>query len=184
MFLLNDKNEIVDAECSLDLFGGFPCVVVESSGGAIPARGVTRRNPDYNILLNLIFGRLALSGTKITGVVLDSSKVSSIPVEDRVAKLDRPYPIDLARTDIDGFRRMLQREIASMHQDPNAIGGGNSQKRIRICLDKAISPALLVTRFDSPLSLEVVSEYAPGLSETRESTCGLQESGKGSFART
>lgn len=81
MYLRDDNNEIIDAECSFDLFVGAPCVVVESSGGANPARGVKRRNPDYNKLLGLLFYRLAKTGAKITRVVLDSSKVSGLPVE-------------------------------------------------------------------------------------------------------
>lgn len=116
MFLLDDQNTIINAEWSLDLLKGSPCVVVESSGGANPALGTKRRNPDYNELLSLIFRRLAHSGIKITRIVLDSSKVSSVSVDERAAKLDRPYPVDLSATDIDEFRKMLQREISCMHQ--------------------------------------------------------------------
>lgn len=184
MFLLDDQNEIVDAECSLDLFEGSPCVVVESSGGANPARGVKRRNPDYNKLLDLIFGRLALSGAKITRVVLDSSKVSNIPVEKRVAKLDWPYPIDLSATDIDHFRKALQREIASMHQDPSANKAGNSQKRIRICLSKSIAPEQLITKPDSSVSPEQVPEHVPGLSETEREYLRAARIGQGQFRRS
>ena len=52
MFLLDDENELVDAEYSLDLLEKSPCIVIESSGGANSARGIKRRNPDYNKLLN------------------------------------------------------------------------------------------------------------------------------------
>ena len=126
MFLLDDENELVDAEFSLDLLEESPCIVIESSGGANSARGIKRRNPDYNKLLNLLFRRLAASGIQITRVVLDSSKVSSIPVAERIAILDRSYPVDLRSIDIEDFRRMLQREIASMHRDPSAKKGGNA----------------------------------------------------------
>lgn len=183
MFLLDDQNKIVDAECSLDLFEGFPCVVVESSGGANPARGVKRRNPDYNKLLNLIFRRLALSGTKITKVVLDSAKVSDIPVEQRIAKLDRAYPVDLSAIDIEGFRKSLQREIAAMHQDPSANAGGNSQKRIRICLSKAISPDLLLTKSADRVLAEQLSEHAPGLSGTEKEYLRTARIGQGRFRK-
>jgi len=101
MFLLDDQNKIVDAEYSLDLFEESPCVVIESSGGANPARGIKRRNPDYNKLLSLVFRRLAVSGIQITQVVLDSSKVSNIPVEERIAILDKSYPVDLESIDIE-----------------------------------------------------------------------------------
>lgn len=183
MFLLDEQNKIVDAECSLDLFEGFPCVVVESSGGASPARGVKRRNPDYNKLLNLIFRRLALSGIKITKVVLDSAKVSKIPVEERIAKLDRAYPVDLSAIDIEEFRKSLQGEIAAMHQDPGAHTGGNSQKRIRICLSKAISADQLLTKSAEPVLAGQLPEYAPGLSDTEKEYLRTARIGQGKFRK-
>ncbi len=135
MYLRDDNNERINAECSFNLFEGSPCVVIESSGGASPTRGVKRRNPDYNKLLGLLFHRLAKTGAQITRVILDSSKLSALPVEARVANLATPYPIDLNSVDIEDFRKMLQREVAQMHRDPNAKQGGNAQKRIRICLN-------------------------------------------------
>src|SRR5690606_27482218 len=116
----------------------------ESSGGANPKRGLKRRNPEYNKLLNILFSRLAGAGIRITRVVLDSEKVADLPISERVAKLDMPYPVNLGQIDVDEFRKMLGRKIAAMHRDPDATQGGNAQKRIRICLEKPVTPEQLV----------------------------------------
>ncbi len=105
MFLLDDGNELVDAEYSLDLLEESPCIVIESSGEPDSARAKKRRNPGYNKLLNLLFRRLAASGIQITRVILDSRKVSSIPVVERIAIFDRPYPVDLGSIDIEDLIR-------------------------------------------------------------------------------
>ena len=181
MYLLDDQDQIVDAECWLDLFEDSPCVVVESSGGANPERGVKRRNPKYNQLLSLIFTRLALSGTEITQVVLDSNKVFDIPIEDRVVNLDQPYPVDLTSTDIEDFRVMLQRKIALTHRDPGAASGGNRQKRIRICLSKPISADQLLTQPGSVFSPDEVPAHAPGLNETEKEYLSTARVGQGQF---
>jgi hypothetical protein len=94
MYLVDEKDKPVDAEFSMDLVDSEFCLVVESSGGSNPKRGVKRRNPEYNKLLNILFSRLARSGTRITRVVLDSGRSESACFE-RVAKLDIPYPVSL-----------------------------------------------------------------------------------------
>src|SRR4051812_36821370 len=139
MYLVDEDNKPVDAEFSLDVLDSVPCVVVESSGGANPARGVKRRNPDYNKLLNIVLSRLAAAGVRITQIVLDSENVEDLPIADRVATLDIPYPVSLAGRDVDALRRMIGRKLANMHRDPGATKGGNAQKRVRICLDKPVS---------------------------------------------
>lgn len=181
MYLLDDNNEIIEAECSFDQFEGSPCVVIESSGGANPARGVKRRNPDYNKLLGVLFQRLAKSNAQITRVVLDSSKVSSLPVDERVAKLATTYPVNLNSIDIEEFRKMLQREIAQMHRDPNVKQGGNAQKRIRICLNKSVDPDALVSRTEGPSIEYAEAEFAPGLTETERSYLRTSRVGQGQF---
>jgi hypothetical protein len=182
MYLRDDNNEIIDAECSFDLFAGSPCVVVESSGGANPARGVKRRNPDYNKLLGLLFYRLAKTGAQIARVVLDSSKVSGLPVEQRIANLATPYPIDLNSVDIEDFRKMLQREVAQMHRDPNAKQGGNAQKRIRICLSKSVDPDQLISAVGG--NTEPTEEvFAPGLTETERNYLRSSRVGQGQFRK-
>jgi len=182
MYLRDDNNEIIDAECSFDQFAGSTCVVVESSGGANLARGVKRRNPDYNKLLGVLLYRLAKTGTQIVRVILDSSRVSGLPAEQRVANLAMPYPIDLNSVDIEDFRKMLQREVAQMHREPNAKQSGNAQKRIRICLSKSVDPDQLISVVgDITESNEEV--FAPGLTETERSYLRSSRVGQGQFRK-
>lgn len=182
MYLRDDNNEIIDAECGFDQFAGSPCVVIESSGGASPTRGVKRRNPDYNKLLGLLFYRLAQTGAQITRVVLDSSKVSGLPIEQRVANLATPYPIDLNSVDIEDFRKMLQREVAQMHRDPNAKQGGNAQKRIRICLSESIDPDQLISKAGG-ITEPAEEIFAPGLTETERNYLRSSRVGQGQFRK-
>ena len=88
MFLLDGYNTLVDFEFSLDILEGKPCVIVESSDGANPARGVKRRNPDYNKLIGLIPQRLKAVRVRITAIVLDSQPVADLPTCERIAELD------------------------------------------------------------------------------------------------
>jgi hypothetical protein len=182
MYIRDDNNEIIDAECSFDQFEGAPCIVVESSGGANPARGVKRRNPEYNKLLGLLLCRLAKTETQISRVVLYSSKVSAIPIEQRVAKLAMPYPVDLKLVDIEDFRKMLQREVAQMHRDPNAKQGGNAQKKIRICLGKSADTDQIFSAVEG-ITEPTEEVFAPGLTETERNYLRSSRLGQGQFRK-
>jgi hypothetical protein len=181
VFLHDDNNTLVDSEFSLDLLDDSPCVIVESSGGANPVRGVTRRNPDYNKLVGLLLRRLASSNTRVTAVVLDSSRVSDIPIPDRTATFEQPYPIDLSAVDIDDFRRTLGRAVAMMHRAPDAKSGGNAQKRIRLCLDRPVSPDELAANYGN--SDHNGNDHAPGLTETEKAYIQKARIGQGQFRK-
>ena len=182
MFLLDGHNLLVDSEFSLDILEGRPCVIVESSGGANPARGVKRRNPDYNKLVGLILQRLKAANVGITGIVLDSQPVADLPISERTAELDRPYPIDLfAVEDIDDFRRTVGRAIAVMHRAPNAKAGGNAQKRIRICLDRRVLPEQLRTKQVNAELPDDTADHAPGLTTTEKAYIRNARLGQGQF---
>ncbi|WP_148075558.1 HNH endonuclease [Bythopirellula goksoeyrii] len=182
VFLLDDANTLVDSEFSLGVLDESPCVIVESSGGANPARGVTRRNPDYNKLLGLLLQRLANADARLTAVLLDSNRVADISISDRTAKLDHPYPIDLSVEDIDEIRRMMGRAVAMMHRAPHAKTGGNAQKRIRLCLDRTVSPPQLLTaRAGTELSNEITDDHAPGHTETEQAYIRKARIGQGQF---
>ena len=183
MYLLDDNKELVDAEFSLDHVGAEHCIVVESSGGSSPARGVKRRNPEYNKLLTILFSRLAYSGVRITRVVLDSAQVANVPVSDRIADLDIPYPVDLSGLDVEDFRKMLGRKIAAMHRDPGATHGGNAQKRIQICLERPVRPEQLVSASAEQEPLGNVSDYAPGLGATEREYLRSARVGQGGFRK-
>ena len=182
MFLTDADNSIVDSEFSLDVCDDSPCIVIESSGGASPAHGVARRNPDYNALLGLVLKRLAELGVRLTAVILDSKKVQNIPIPERTAELGRPYPIDLTSLDVDDFRKVLQRSISLMHRAPNATSAGNSQKRIRICLDQVVSPTQLLKQVVMPtISSETSTDHVPGLTETERLYIQKARVGQGQF---
>ena len=183
MYLFDDKKELVDAEFSLDHVDAEHCIVVESSGGSNPARGVKRRNPEYNKLLSILLSRLAQSKVRITRVVLDSAQVATVPVHDRIAELDTPYPVDLSGLDVEEFRKMLGRKIAAMHRDPEATQGGNAQKRIRICLDRPVRPEQLVSASAEQTPPNKVFDYAPGLDETEKEYLRSARIGQGGFRK-
>jgi len=182
MYLLDPSNRIVDSEFSLDLLDGEPCILVESSGGASPALGIKRRNPEYNRLLSLLLERLAGLGVKITRVVLDSKKLADIPVQERIIPLDQGYPVDLSGVEIESWRKLLQREIAAMHRAPHAKSGGNAQRKIRICLDRTISADSLIA---SPAGVlpEDLPLHAPGLTETEREYVSKARLGQGQFRK-
>jgi len=182
MYILDNDGKRVEAECSFGFLDGSHCVVVESSGGSDKERGIERRNPDYNILLRVIFSRLAVSGRRITQVVLDSKKVTNLPLAERIAMLaDFPYPIELASTDVESFRKSLQREIATMHQDPGAKGGGNSQKRIRVCLDESLSSDQRLAFAGRTELQDPDEEFPPGTRETEKEYLRKSRVGQGEF---
>lgn len=183
MYLFDDKKEFVDAEFSLDQVDAEHCIVIESSGGSNPTQGVRRRNPEYNKLTSILFSRLAQSKIRVTRIVLDSAKVASVPVDERVAELDTPYPVDLSSVDIEEFRRMLGRKIASMHRDPQAINGGNAQKRIRICLERPVHPDQLITASAEQSIPPEIFDFTPGLGETEIECLASARIGQGGFRR-
>jgi hypothetical protein len=184
VFLLDDNNNLVDSEFSLDVLEGSPCLIVESSGGSVPARNVPRRNPEYRKLLGLLLTRLAKADARITAVILDSSRVSEIAICDRIAALDRPYPIDLSALDIDEFRRSLGRAISWMHRAPGATTSGNAQKRIRISLDRPVEPGQLLTaNADAEIAERISADHAPGLTETEREYIQKARVGQGQFRK-
>jgi HNH endonuclease len=183
MYLLDESGRPVDAEFSLDVVDSEPCVVVESSGGSSPSRGVKRRNPDYNRLLNILFARFAGAGIRVVRVILDSKNVQGVPIAERVAALDIPCPVDLGKVNVDKFRKMLGRKIAGMHRDPEAIQGGNAQKRIRIVLERpALVPELLVGP-DKPTPGADDIDFAPGLTTTEREYLRMARVGQGGFRK-
>lgn len=182
MHIRDDHGKLVDSECSLDHFDGAPCIVVESSGGSVPARGIKGRNPDYNKLLGLLFNRLAASGNRISRVILDSSKVADLPVSDRVVDLEMPTPVDLGSIDTDQFRKLLQRKISQMHRSTGAKPGGNPQKRIRICLERPVDPDALMMHSESDAGQEEVP-LAQHLTETQRSYLRAARIGQGVFRK-
>lgn len=181
MYLIDDHGKVIEAECGLDFLDGCHCIVVESSGGSNPARGIKRRNPDYNEVLATIFRRLAGAGVPIVGIYLDSSKVRDIPLEQRLVELDRPYPVNLALVDAEEYRKDVQRYVATMHRSPTAKKGGNAQKRIRVCLDSRVTSNQLIKASGGSAPPVSASDYAPNLKQTEREYISKARIGQGQF---
>lgn len=158
MYLYDAANNLVDAEFSIDTFNGFPCFVVESSGGEDKKRGTNRRNPDYNELVRLLLSRIRKTGAKLQAIYLDSKPVQKRPYDKRVVDLDLSYPIDLTHLDVESIRTQIGNRVSKMYQKEDAKKGGNAQKRIRICLDRFIDLGTLLTdAFNNDLEAKVDS---------------------------
>ena len=181
MYLLDDAGAVIDAECSFDLFDGHPSIVVESSGGANPSRSITRRNPDYNRLLAVLLRRLGSKRVQLTGVFLESKRVQSILPDERLVKAPEAYPIALSDYDSESLRLSLQREAARMHRAPAAVSGGNSQKRLRLCLDRSVSVEDVVFPATTPADARIVPDITEGLTSTEREYVRAARVGQGAF---
>lgn len=184
MYLLDEMENIVDAELSLGVIDSEHCIIVESSGGSNPNRGIIRRNPQYNKLLSLIFMRLNHAGIQISKIVLDSERVANLPVSERTVLLDFPYPVDLSTVDLEKFRKMVGRKIAAMHRHPNATKSGNNQKRLRICLSEKITPEQLMFGNEKVIMTDTIIDHMPTIIETEREYLRLARCGQGRFRET
>lgn len=181
MYLLDDSGRLVDSEFSLDVYNGATCVIVESSGGANPSAGVKRRNPHYNELVSILLTRIGRSGALISRVVLESKPVEELPIEDRTAHLNVPYPIRVNESQVLELRLMIGRTIAGMHRANGAKSGGNRQKAIRIILDRLLDADAFVGRTIEVGEESSLDAHAPGLSETERSYLRRARIGQGGF---
>ena len=182
MYLLDFENHIIDSEISLDVFKGVPCLVVESSGGGNRSKGLKRRNPDYNKLLETICRRFATLGVNITNILLDSHKVRHLPDAQRTILLERPYPFSPAEFEPTAFRLMVQRQVATMHRASSAEGRGNSQRRLCICIDRKLSLDELGTLDEVQSEALFNAEfYSLNVSETEREVLRLARIGQGQF---
>jgi hypothetical protein len=184
VYLRDSNNAVIESEFSLDVLDGSPCVVIESSGGASPSQDRSRRNPEYNKLLGYLFQRLATLRVEITGIVLDSKRVTDLPIADRMVQANSQYPVDLSNVDIESFRISVGRAVATMHQAPNATKGGNAQKRIRVLLSRVVKPEELCSVHQTTIDrLDDLSNCEKNLSPTEREYLTTARIGQGDFRR-
>jgi len=181
MYVLDDGNKLIDAEFGLDAVGSDFCIVVESSGGSNRQRGVKRRNPAYNKLISTLFSRLSQNRVRVTRIILDSGRVDQLPIDARVVVLPFPHPIDLSEVDTEVLRKCVGRSVSRMHRTPGARSSGNTQKKIRIVLDRPITIEQLVTRTHSDASRVRIPDAAPSVSETERKYLRAARLGQGKF---
>lgn len=179
MHIISDAGHVIDADMSLSIVDGQPCIIIESSGGASATR--PRRNPEYNLLVTTVLQRLAKHGVDLTGIYLESAKVASLSAADRLLSMSESYPISLQQVDTEELRKRIGRGIAEMHQAAGTNSSGNAQKRIRFSLSRAIA----VAELDPPtvdLSADAPDELSvPSLTETERTYMRAARIGQGAF---
>lgn len=119
--ILDDGGELMDAHYDAEQGS----LVLHSRGGT---KGSPKaRNTQYAEALRLLLDRIHDSDLAISEVHVDSSRVQSIPLEER-----RILSTEEASRDPSELFTMLSSRMAAVGRDPNARGGrGNSNKRIR-----------------------------------------------------
>jgi hypothetical protein len=181
MYILDDGNKLVDAEFGFDAVGCDFCIAVESSGGSNPKRGVKRRNPAYNKLISTLLSRLSRIGARVTRIILDSGRVNHLPIDARVVALPFPYPINLSEVDTEVLRKCVGRSVSRMHRKPGAGSGGNTQKKIRIVVDRPITTEQLVTRVLTEASRLRIPDASASVNETERKYLRAARLGQGRF---
>jgi hypothetical protein len=102
-------------------------VLVESRGGP-------DRNTDYIAGLEALLRGLADVDASIEDIVIDSEKTRELPIDQRRLKLrSQSYPLRLrAISDLAALRRDISSAAAATGRTPDATGGGNPTKRLRL----------------------------------------------------
>jgi hypothetical protein len=90
--------------------------------------------------VDIVLARLAEFSANLADAYVDSRRINDLAVADR--RLDLPeglaYPVDLrALDDLVGLRKSLLRSMTKVGRDPNAKGGGNARKRMRLVVSTA-----------------------------------------------
>lgn len=122
----------LDATFELSSVAVFELVYHHKAGGRDSARSV---NADYHEGLELLLARLAMVGTTILRIAIDSGVARELPEADR--ELGLPFPIVVNRNvDVGELRKEITRAQKTVARRPGAKpGGGNDQKRILLTLE-------------------------------------------------
>jgi hypothetical protein len=108
----------------------FTVVIESSNGGSFP------RNRDYNEALRLILVRLGSIGAELTRVELATGATKHLLAKERKLRVDGyPSRIMLADTDHEDLRRKIGSAAQKRGRKPDAKGGGNPCKRLRLYLN-------------------------------------------------
>ncbi len=132
----------------------------ESSGGT----GAQSRNVDYDRALELLLRRAAGIGTRLTRVEVYSSRARQLPEAERtIPASEVPVPLNLSESsDFEQLRLAITRGAAQTARAPNAKGGGNPRKRLRLHLDFAAGETPSAERL-----AELLRGGAPMIKEVR-----------------
>lgn len=147
---LGPEGKELDATFEVDSLLGEPVsVLFHSAGGA--GRGQRTRNPDYVDAVDAVLGRLQELGASLLDAYVDSDRTKGLPLPDRRLSPGGFGGFPLSLDDVDdlvALRRTFLSSMKTVGRTPNAKGGGNSRKAMRLVLDgvAGMSPAGLADR--------------------------------------
>lgn len=130
MNIVSEKNEVLNANVSIQDIDGHFGLVMESRGGA---KGKSNeRNTDYLPALDTVLSRISKSSAKTINVFIVSAKALNIwTMEERALEIDGSKNITLSAYDLKTLRGQLCK--AQQNKKENAASkGGNPTKRILI----------------------------------------------------
>jgi Domain of unknown function (DUF3883)/EVE domain len=131
--LVDERGLAIEAEYHVETDGGHLALILESRSGMSGRRAP--RNPDYNRALAILLARLGRLNAVLVDALVDSRHTQDLGVAEADRRLIQA-PIRLAlEPDADVLRRRLGTAQAKIAQAPDATKGGNSTKRIRLCID-------------------------------------------------
>lgn len=131
-----DGNDL-DARFFVEHKGEELSVVIQSSGA-----GASTRNFDYDEGLRLILERLGTVDALLLRVEVDSTQTAGLSAEARTIAIEGySSPLLLSEMDSYKLRRAVGGGAAKTARHPNAKGGGNPRKRLRLVLAFAIRDA-------------------------------------------
>jgi hypothetical protein len=135
--VLGDDKSALDARFTVH---DSATIIFHSRSGA---KAKNPRNSQYEVGLRLLLQRLAATATPIDSVLVDSSRVQSLPIEQR-----RILTTDEAGLPPNEMYALLASRMKSVGQDA-ASSGGNSTRKIRIKLGADYAASDLLVRLNS-----------------------------------
>lgn len=99
------------------------------------SRGTTEGSRAYRAGLELLFERLAALGITITDACVETRTTKDLSRAERRLQLKaREFPLDMRREETASLRAAFGTAAARIGRPPNAKGGGNGNKRLRLYL--------------------------------------------------
>ncbi len=131
--LHEDDGTAIDATFDSEDFDGQPTIVFHSRGGD--------RNSEYSRGLEVLLQRLASAGVTVQQIAVESGGTRTLPLAQRLIQMDGfEFPLDPREVeDFQQLRTRIGRAGAALGRAPGAKGGGNSNKRLRIWLEREVS---------------------------------------------
>lgn len=150
----SDTGRLIDAAFTVESVLGQPISVLFESAGGAGSDG-KKRNPDYVEGVDVVLARLKELGATILDAYVDSERTRDLPIPDRRLQPGSEYPVDLRSiADVQSVRRSLLNGMAKVGQAPEAKGGGNQRKAMRLLLGR-------IEHFDSSTIAEVLADVRP-----------------------